>query len=267
MKQQTGLSEEGIKLPEEGTIELRTVTRRMVFFLKGPWSWSAESKGDRDGTKLWDCLAAASLCLRPGETGPRLPPAPLGGTRPDPCSGAPSPPCDLTCAPPAPDLPTHLQVLRWGQQDPRHVQSHVPLPQNHGGVTAQVWCQLEGRRWHHRHLVTAPQPSGSPMRDDPLPSPAPPLPRGLPRLTSRLSQPNVSHVSSLGASQAWIVALSSHTSGVQGLPWRWLRGRAEEALGMLPKLTSRFSGSPLYQPTKARAENTPGSSSPGISRV
>lgn len=50
-------------------------------------------------------------------------------------------------------------------------------------------------------------------------------------------------------------------------PWPWLRSGEEEVAGVLPELTSRFSGSPLYQPTKARAENTPGSSSPGISRA
>lgn len=193
------------------------MARRTVFFLKA--HGVGVLKGNRDEMKLWDCLAEASLCLRPGETGPRLS---LEGRGLTSAAGAPSLQCDLTCAPPAPDLPTHLQVLRWGQQDPGHVQSHVPLPQNHGCVTAQVWCQLEERRLHR---VTGPQSSGSPVRDVPLPSPAPPLPRGLPRLTSRLSQPNVSHITSLGASQSWIVALSSHSSGVQGLPSPWLRGR------------------------------------------
>jgi hypothetical protein len=39
-----------------------------------------------------------------------------------------------------PSSPTHLQVFRWGKHDSGHIQSHIPLPQNHSCVTAQVWC-------------------------------------------------------------------------------------------------------------------------------
>lgn len=34
-------------------------------------------------------------------------------------------------------------MLRWGQQDPGNIQSHIPLSQNHGCVTTQIRHQLE----------------------------------------------------------------------------------------------------------------------------
>lgn len=120
-------------------------------------------------------------------------------------AAVPSPRCDPSSTPPAPDLPTHLQVPRGGQQDPGHIQSHVPLPQDHGCVTAQVWCQLVGRRlgraplaWALVRLISAPaqspaEPPGFPTPRKPTPPepqlmpllsyPAPPSPRSLPCLT------------------------------------------------------------------------------------
>ena len=82
---------------------------------------------------------------------------------------------------------------------------------------------------------------------------------------SPLGQPDVSHLISLRASQAcgslFPELWQPRAAPGPGEEWGGRGG------GVLPKLTSRFSGSPLYQPTKARAENTPGSSSPGISRA
>lgn len=50
----------------------------------------------------------------------------------------------------------HLQVLRWGQQDPGHIQSHIPLSQNHSCVTAQIRCQLEEKGLNGASLSPAP---------------------------------------------------------------------------------------------------------------
>lgn len=88
------------------------------------------------GTVEGEGILSARL---PEETGTGL----FGGMRPEPhllghslLSALPPPPLQPLTDP-------HLQVLRWGQQDPGHIQSHVPLSQNHSCVTAQIRCQLE----------------------------------------------------------------------------------------------------------------------------
>lgn len=130
---------------------------------------------------------------------------------------ASSPRCDPSSPPPPPDLPTHLQVLRRGQQDPGHIQSHIPLPQDRSCVAAQVWRQLASRGLGRAPLALAPvrlisahaqapaEPPGFPTPGKPTPPepqlmpllsyPAPPSPRGLPWLTFPLRQP-MSHISS-----------------------------------------------------------------------
>lgn len=131
-------------------------------------------------------------------------------------------------------------MLGRGQQDPGHIQSHVPLPENHGCVTAQVWCQLVGRGPGRAPLALAPvglssahaqspveppgfptlgKPTGPEPRWKPLLSyPALPSPRGLPWLTSPLRQADAVHLISLGTSQFGAVAPSSPSCGIQELP-------------------------------------------------
>lgn len=129
-------------------------------------------------------------------------------------AGASSLWCNPPLPPLQPDLPTHLQVVGWGQQDPGHVQSHVPLPQNHGGVTAQVWGQLRGRgrdeahpAWASVRLTSAscPIPSHSLrlLRAQSFsPGPAPTTHHPLFPEASLLGQPDASRLISPATSQA-----------------------------------------------------------------
>lgn len=87
----------------------------------------------------------------------------LGSWRRDWVCGAPEPRRQeqplLRVLPPPPLQPLpapHLQVLRWGQQDPGHIQSHIPLSQNHSCVTAQIRCQLEEKGLNGVSLSPAP---------------------------------------------------------------------------------------------------------------
>lgn len=79
-----------------------------------------------------------------------------GGTIPEPRQQE-QPLLPVIPPPPLQWLPvSHLQVLRWGQQDPGHIQSHIPLSQNHSCVTVQIRCQLEEKGLNGVSLSPAP---------------------------------------------------------------------------------------------------------------
>lgn len=146
-------------------------------------------------------------------------------------------------ASPAPNLPTHLQLLGWRQQDPSHVQSHVPLAQNHGRVTAQVRCQLEGSGLDGVSLALA--LVGLPTLEESYhlslhSSPPSPLSS---TVDLSLHQPDISsHLP--GALQSSTVAPSSPS------PSPWLRGGKEAAAGGPPNSPPGSQGAHCTSPQK-----------------